>query len=60
MAGCVVSLDMAKGRKKAHHLTTHEVLNRVFGKGAAKKLHAVLEKEDAEKGQRKQAKSKKR
>ncbi len=51
-AGCVVSLDMAK-KKKAAELTTDEAMNRLFGKGAAKKLHKVVEQEDAQKGKKK-------
>lgn len=48
---------MAKKEKKAHELTTHEALDRIFGPGAAKKLHEVLEREDAQKGKPKPKKS---
>lgn len=49
---------MAKtGRKKAASLTTDEVLNRIFGKGAAKKLRKAVEQLDAEKGQKKRRKA---
>jgi hypothetical protein len=43
---------MAKRRKKASDLTTDEVMNRVFGKGAAKRLREVVEREDAQKGRK--------
>jgi hypothetical protein len=49
---------MAKRPKKAAQLTTHEALDRVFGKGAAKKLHEILKREDAQKGRRKPKKLK--
>jgi hypothetical protein len=49
---------MAKKRKKpASALTTDEALNRLFGKGAAKKLRAVVEQADAEKGRKKRVKA---
>ncbi len=56
-AGCVVSLDMAKARKKAAELTTDEALNRLFGKGAAKKLRAAVEQADAQKGKKRKRKT---
>jgi hypothetical protein len=43
---------MANEPKKAKELTTDEVMDRVFGKGAAEKLRAVVEQADAEKGKR--------
>jgi hypothetical protein len=43
---------MAKKQKKASRLTTDEAMDRIFGKGAAKKLHAVVEAEDAQKGRK--------
>jgi hypothetical protein len=50
---------MAK-KKPASELTTDEALNRIFGKGAAKKLHAVVEREDAQKGRKTKGKRAKR
>jgi hypothetical protein len=47
---------MAK-KKKASALTTDEVLNRLFGKGAAKKLRKIVAQADAEKGQKKRKKT---
>ena len=56
-AGCVVSLLMAKKRKKpASELTTNQALNRLFGKGAAKTFRQVLAAEDARKQKKKAAK----
>jgi hypothetical protein len=50
---------MAKQWKKpASEMTTDEVLNRLFGKGAAKRLRKALDREDARKPARKQAKKK--
>jgi hypothetical protein len=45
---------MAKRPKKkpASALTTDEVMDRLFGKDAAKKLREVVEAEDAHKGKR--------
>jgi hypothetical protein len=44
---------MAKHRKKASELTTDEALNRLFGKGAAKKLRRLVALEDEQKGRKK-------
>ena len=40
---------MAK-KKRADELTTDEAMNRVFGKGSAKKLRELVERLDAAKG----------
>jgi len=48
---------MAKHRKKASELTTDEALNRLFGRGAAKKLRQLVEAEDAQKGRKKRLKT---
>jgi len=47
---------MAKHRKKASELTTDEAMERIFGKGAAKKLRRLVELEDAQKGRKKRRK----
>jgi hypothetical protein len=39
-------------KKKAGKLTTDEAMNRIFGKGAAKKLRKVVEQADAMKGKK--------
>ena len=43
-------------KKKAPKLTSDEAMNRIFGKGAAKKLRSVVEQEDAQKGKKKRTK----
>jgi hypothetical protein len=43
-------------KKKASEMTTDEVLNRLFGKGAAKKLRKVVEQADATKGKKQKLK----
>jgi hypothetical protein len=47
-----------KWRKQASEMTTDEVLNRVFGKGAAKRLRKALDAEDERKPARKAVKKK--
>jgi hypothetical protein len=42
---------MAKA-KKATQLTSDEVMDRVFGNGAAQKLRALVEQVDAKKGRK--------
>ena len=42
--------------QSASKMTTDDVLNRVFGKGAAKKLRVLVALEDEQKGQRKRKK----
>jgi hypothetical protein len=48
---------MAKARKKAPELTTTQAMNRIFGRGAAKRLREVVKAADAKKGQRKPKKT---
>ena len=43
-------------KKKAGKLTTDEVLDRVFGKGAAEKLRALIDEEDEKKDRKKRKK----
>jgi hypothetical protein len=45
---------MSKAKKKpASKLTTDEVVDRIFGKGAAQKLRDLLDLEDEQKGRKK-------
>ena len=39
-------------KKRARDLTTDEAMERIFGKGAAAKLHAAVIQADAEKGRK--------
>jgi hypothetical protein len=49
---------MARGKKKkADELTTDEALNRLFGKGAAKKLRSALQRYDDGKPRKKRRKT---
>jgi hypothetical protein len=45
-----------KAKKPASKLTTDEVMERLFGRGAAKKARRVLAAEDARKPQKKRGK----
>jgi len=48
---------MAKRKRPAATLTSDGVMDRLFGKGAAKKLRKVVEQEDARKGRKTKEKS---